>query len=166
MLFHFKDILQHFTRVLVRRQLMKRQMFVRKLMFLVCCSFLVIWSINVLNTKCKLNCQNEFFGKPFLKSGNTGVYFMFWILRFIWRTFDMIIDVSLIVVLKGLCLEIRELVNSRICGFVFWCHEQVIYWALTKLLLINDCAASWKMLSHSTVCPIDIGPTSWPHISG
>ena len=166
MLFHFKDILQHFTRVLVRRQLMKRQMFGRKLMFLVCCSFLVIWSINVLNTKCKLNCQNEFFGKPFLKSGNTGVYFMFWLLRFIWRTFDMIIDVSLIVVLKGLCLEIRELVNWRICGFVFWCHEQVIYWALTKLLLINDCRASWKMLSHSTVCPIDIRPTSWPHISG
>ena len=66
-----------YSRVLLRRQLMKRQMFVRKLMFLVCCSFLVIWSINVLNTKCKLNCQNEFFGKPFLKSGNTGVYFMF-----------------------------------------------------------------------------------------
>ena len=105
MLFHFKDILQHFTRVLVRRQLMKRQMFVRKLMFLVCCSFLVIWSSNVLNTKCKLNCQNEFFGKPFLKSGNTGVYFMFWLLRFIWRTFDMIIDVSVFDVVKGLRLS-------------------------------------------------------------
>ena len=147
MLFHFKDILQHFTRVLVRRQLMKREMFVRKLMFLVCCFFLAIWSINVLKTKCKLNCQNEFFGKLF----NTGVYFMFWLLRFIWRTFDVIIDVSLIVVLKGLCLEIRELVNWIIRGFVFWCHEQVIYWALTKLLLINDSRASWRMLSHSTL---------------
>ena len=76
--------------VLLRRQLMKcqlsRQMFVRKLLFLVCCFFSLIWNVsklNLLKTKCKLSCQNEFFGKLFLKSGNTSVYFfMFSLLRF------------------------------------------------------------------------------------
>ena len=69
--------------VLLRRQLMKRQlsrqMFVRKLLFLVCCFFSVIWNIsqiNVFKTKCKLKCQNNFFGKLFLKSWNASVYFL------------------------------------------------------------------------------------------
>ena len=53
-----------------------------------------------MKTKFNLNCQNECFGKLFLKSGNTSVYFfMFSLLRFIWQT----IDVSLIVFVKGLC---------------------------------------------------------------
>ena len=47
--------------------------------FLVRCFFSVIWNIsqiNVFKTKCKLKCQNDFFGKLFLKSGNTSVYFL------------------------------------------------------------------------------------------
>ena len=89
----FKNI----SRVLLRRQLMKRQlsrqMFVRKLLFLVCCFFSVIWNVfklNVLKPKSKLNCQNEFFGKLFLKSGNTSALqclcFHYWdFLKKIWR---------------------------------------------------------------------------------
>ena len=102
----WKHFFKYHSRVLLWHQILKRQllrqMFVWKLLFLVCYFFSVIWNISKLNdlkTKCKLNCQNEFFGKLFLKSGNTSVYFfMFSLLRFIWRT----IDISLIVVVKGL----------------------------------------------------------------
>ena len=48
--------------------------------FLVHCFFSVIWNIsqiNVFKTKCKLKCQNDIFGKLFLKSGNTSVYISF-----------------------------------------------------------------------------------------
>ena len=69
----------YFSGVFFRRQLMKSQlscqMFIKKLLFLVCYFFSVICNISKLNdlkTKCKLNCQNEFFGKLFLKSGNSG----------------------------------------------------------------------------------------------
>ena len=74
---------RHRSGVLLWRQILKRQllhqMFVRKLLFLVCCFFSVIWNISIINvfkTKCKLRCQNEYFGKLFLKSGNTSVYFL------------------------------------------------------------------------------------------
>ena len=47
--------------------------------FLVRCFFSVIWNIsqiNVSKTKCKSKCQNDFFGKLFLKSGNTSVHIL------------------------------------------------------------------------------------------
>ena len=47
--------------------------------FLVCSFFSLIWNIsqiNVFKTKCKLKCQNDFFGKLFLKSGSTSVYIL------------------------------------------------------------------------------------------
>ena len=89
-----------FSEVLLRRHILKgqllHQIFVRNLLFLVCCFFSVIWNIsqkNVFETTCKSKSQKEFFGKLFLKSGNTSVYlFTFFSLRFIWRTIDVIID--------------------------------------------------------------------------
>ena len=45
--------------------------------FLVCYFFSVIWNIFQVNVfKTKLKCQNDCFGKLFLKSGNTSVYFV------------------------------------------------------------------------------------------
>ena len=61
--------------------------------FLVYCFFSVIWNIsqiNVFKTKCKLKCQNNIFGKLFLKSGNTSVYFLCF---HYWDLFDEHIDV-------------------------------------------------------------------------
>ena len=86
--------------VFLWRQILKcqllHQMFVRKLLFLVGCFFSVIWNIsqiNVFETKGQSKCQNESFGKLFLKSRNTSVYFfMFSLLRSTWQTFDVIID--------------------------------------------------------------------------
>ena len=62
-----------------------------------------ISQINVFKTKFKLKCQNDFFGILFVKSGNT--YAMFSLLRLIWRTFDMIIDVQYLTLLKDSALD-------------------------------------------------------------
>ena len=91
----------YYSGVLLWHQILKRQLspqlFIKKYWFLVG-FFSLIWNISqidVFKTKCKLKCQDDFFGKLFLKSGNTSViFFMFSLLRFIWRTFDMIIDVQ------------------------------------------------------------------------
>ena len=64
--------------------------------FLVCCFFSVIWNaskINVFKTKRKLKCRIDFFGKLFWNLETPGFIFMFSLLRFIWLTFDVIIDV-------------------------------------------------------------------------
>ena len=70
--------------VLLWRQLMKRQLITsnvrQKIVIFSLLFFSVIWNIyklNVLKTKCKLNCQNDFLGKLFLNSGNTSVYFFY-----------------------------------------------------------------------------------------
>ena len=79
----FNITLELLSGVLLQPQILKRQllsqMYVRKLLLLVCWFFSVIWNISqisVFKTKCELKCQNEFFGKQFLKYVNTSVYFL------------------------------------------------------------------------------------------
>ena len=65
--------------------------------FLVCCFFLVIWNvsqINVFKTKCKSKSQNDFLGNYFWNLKHQCLLFTFSLLRIIWRTFDVIIDVQ------------------------------------------------------------------------
>ena len=85
--FHvYVNFLQMLT-VLLRRQILKRQlsrqlsrqMFVSKLLIfssLFLLSNLKVISNKCFKTKCKLRCQNNFFMKLLLKSGNTSVYIL------------------------------------------------------------------------------------------
>ena len=59
----------------------------------------------VLKPKCKSNCQNDFFWETIFEIWkHQCLYFMFLLLRFIWRIFDVIIGVSVFDFVKGLCL--------------------------------------------------------------
>ena len=75
--FFFSFFLSYISGILLRRQIVKCSS--ENCWFLVRCFFSVIWNIsqiNIFKTKCKLKCQNDFFGKLFLKSGNTSVYIL------------------------------------------------------------------------------------------
>ena len=62
------------------------------------CFFSNIWNlsqINVFKTKCKLNFPQLFFWETIFEiRKHQCLYFMFSLLKFIWRTFDVIIDIS------------------------------------------------------------------------
>ena len=81
--------------------------------FLAHCFFSVIWNIsqiNVFKTKFKSKCQNDFLWNYFWNLvfeiwKHQCLYFMFSLLIFIWWTLEVIIDVSVFDVLKGLCFN-------------------------------------------------------------